>query len=109
MKRSGYCQKVEQRKLGLTVQVHGKPTMLGYSGGMEFTLLQYEVPLEIEDDSDKDNNTFKKLQRQLRVHLRPLKGPLTQSAVTVLRILDEAFSKKYGNLERSPRCGIRGL
>ena len=97
----GYCQKVEKRKLGLTAGVHGKPTMLGQSGGMEFTLLQYEVPLVIEDDSDKDNNTFKKLQRQLRVHLRPLKGhlvalkgPLTQSAVTVLRILDEPFSNK---------------
>ena len=105
----GYCRKVEKRKLGLTAGVHGKLTMLGHSGGMEFTLLQYEVPLVIEDDSDKDNNTFKKLQRQLRVHLRPLKGLLTQSAVTVLRILDESFSKKYGNLERSLRCGIRGL
>ena len=69
----GYCQKVEKRKVGLTAGVHGKPTMLGQSGGMEFTLLQYEVPLVIEDDSDKDNNTFKKPQRQLRVHLRPLK------------------------------------
>ena len=90
--------------------MHGKPTMLGQSGGMEFTLLQYEVPLVIEDDSDKDNNTFKKLQRQLRVDLRPLKGPLTQSAVTVLRILDASpCSKKYGNLESSLPCGIRGL
>ena len=107
----GYCRKVEKRKLGLTagVQVHGKPTMLGQSGGMEFTLLQHDVPLEIEDDSDKDNNTFKKLQRQLRVDLRPLKGhlvalkgPLTQSAVTVLLILDVPLPQKVWKSREQP-------
>ena len=94
---------MENNKLGAVAGVRGQMTLPDRSERMDFVLLHYEVqaPAGFGDD---ESNPFKLIQRQLRVHLRPLKGSLTGSAIAALRTLEEAFTQEYPEVKRGLLC-----
>ena len=98
-----FSEKVENKKLGAVAGVRGQMTLPDRSERMDFVLLHYEVqaPAGFRDD---EANPFKLIRRQLRVHLRPLKGSLTRSAIDALRTFDEAFTEEYPEVKRGLLC-----
>ena len=101
--RLAFSEKVENKKLGAVAGVQGQMALPDSDERMDFVLLHYEVqaPAGFGDD---EANPFKLIQRQLRVHLRPLKGSLTGSAIDALRTFDEAFTQEYPEVIRGLLC-----
>ena len=87
-----FSQKIEKRTLGCVAGVYGKFTVPQTSEDLSFTVLQY--------DEASGGDSFESMQRLLRIKLKCI----SFSAVVVLRTLDEAFSKKYAEVERGLPC-----
>ena len=102
--RLAFSEKVENKKLGAVAGGRGQIALPDRAGRMDFVLLHYEIQAPNDFDGDVQTNPFKLIQRQLRVHLRPSKGSLTESAIDALRILDEAFTQEYPEVIRGLLC-----